>query len=159
MYVRTESPEVISDPSNPNADTALIDMHPATFDNWTDAAMDVGQVFSDPLHGITIQNLGQDAAGATLQITMPRDTVPPSAPAGLSAVANGTSAVLHWTAATDNYTVAAYVVARDGTQIATPETTDFTGLPLMQPWRPRLTSASASSRTPAGSLPRFRGVR
>jgi hypothetical protein len=131
VYVRTESPEVISDPSNPNADTALIDMHPATFDNWTDAAMDVGQVFSDPLHGITIQNLGQDAAGATLQITMPRDTVPPSAPAGLSAVANGTSAVLHWTAATDNYTVAAYVVARDGTQIATPETTDFTDTGLV----------------------------
>ena len=40
--VRTESPEVASDPSNPNADTALIDMHPATRDDWTDAAMDLG---------------------------------------------------------------------------------------------------------------------
>jgi hypothetical protein len=131
VYVRTESPEVLSDPSNPNADTALIDMHPATFDNWTDAAMDVGQVFSDPLRGIAIQDLGQDAAGATLQITMPRDTVPPTAPGGLSAVANGTSALLHWTAATDDFTVANYVVARDGAQIATLETTDFTDTGLV----------------------------
>ena len=86
-------------------------MHPATAGDWNDAAMDVGQVFSDPLRGITIQDIGQDAAGATLQITMPRDTIPPSAPGGLSAVASGTSAVLHWNAATDDFAVADYVVA------------------------------------------------
>ena len=59
--------------------------------------MDVGQIFSDPCSSITIQDLGQDAAGATLLINLPRDTVPPSAPSGLTAVASGTSAVLHWT--------------------------------------------------------------
>ena len=56
VLIRTESPEIYSNPSDPNADTALIDMHPASFDDWTDAAMDVGQTFSDPLHSITIQD-------------------------------------------------------------------------------------------------------
>ena len=49
VLIRTESPEVISNPSDPNADTALIDMHPETQPDWNDAAMDIGQVFSDPL--------------------------------------------------------------------------------------------------------------
>jgi hypothetical protein len=131
VLIRTESPEVFSDPSDPNADTALIDMHPLTQPDWTDAAMDAGQVFSDPLRGISIQDLGQDASGAILQVTMPRDTIPPAAPTGLSAVANGTSAVLHWNAAVDDLTVADYVVTRDGTQIATPDTTDFTDTGLV----------------------------
>lgn len=131
VLIRTESPEVFSDPSDPNADTALIDMHPLTQPDWTDAAMDAGQVFSDPLRGISIQDLGQDASGAILQVTMPRDTIPPAAPTGLSAVANGTNAVLHWNAALDDLTVADYVVTRDGTQIATPDTTDFTDTGLV----------------------------
>jgi hypothetical protein len=131
VLIRTESPEVFSDPSDPNADTALIDMHPVTQPDWTDAAMDAGQVFSDPLRGISIQDLGQDASGAILQVTMPRDTIAPAAPTGLSAVASGTSAVLHWNAAVDDLTVADYVVTRDGTQIATPDTTDFTDTGLV----------------------------
>jgi hypothetical protein len=131
VLIRTESPEITSSPANPNTDTALIDMHPATTPNWTDAAMDVGQVFSDPLRGVTIQNLGQDATGATLQITLPRDAVPPSAPAGLSAVASGRSAVLHWTAATDDFAVDGYVVKRDGIDAGTTPATDFTDTGLV----------------------------
>jgi len=126
VLIRTESPEITTSPTNPNADTGLIDMHPATYADWDDAAMDAGQVFSDPLRGITIQNLGQDANGATVQVTMPRDTIPPGAPTGLSAVASGTNAVLHWNAASDDFTVADYIVSRDGKQIATAEATDFT---------------------------------
>jgi hypothetical protein len=107
------------------ADTLLIDMHPATPATWDDAAMDPGQVFTDPVAGVTIQNLGQDASGATLAVTGPQDVVPPNAPTGLSAVANGTSAILHWTAATDDYEVDSYVVKRDGVVIAGSTATDF----------------------------------
>ena len=134
VLIRTESPQISSNPSNPNADTGLIDMHPGTGASgapWSDAAMDIGQVFNDPLRGIMIQNLGQDAAGATLQITLPRDAVPPSAPAGLSAVASGTTATLRWTAATDDYAVDDYVVTRDGTQVGTPTDTTFTDTGLV----------------------------
>ncbi|MDP9257902.1 MAG: hypothetical protein M3Q31_15305 [Actinomycetota bacterium] len=131
VLIRTESPQVYSNPSDPNADTGLIDMHPETQPDWNDAAMDIGQVFSDPLRGITIQDLGQDGAGATLQVSMPRDTIPPSMPSGLSAVASGTNAVLHWNGASDDLAVAGYVVARDGTQVGTADTTDFTDTGLV----------------------------
>jgi hypothetical protein len=126
VLIRTESPEIASNPVHPNADTALIDMHPATQGDWTDAAMDVGQVFSDVLHGISITNVGQDASGVMLAISVPGDTLPPSAPGGLSAVANGTTAVLRWSAATDDFSVDDYVVKRDGAQVGTPTATDFT---------------------------------
>ena len=85
--------------------------------------MDVGQVFSDRLHGITIKDVGQDAAGVTLAITVPGDTLPPSAPSGLSAVADGTTVLLRWSAAIDDFSVDDYVVKRDGAQVGTPVTT------------------------------------
>jgi hypothetical protein len=131
VLIRTESPEVASNPAHPNADTALIDMHPESQENWTDAAMDPGQVFNDRLHGISIRNVGQDASGVSLAITVPGDTLPPSAPSGLSAVADGTSAQLRWNAATDDFSVDDYVVARDGSQVGTPVTTDFTDTGLV----------------------------
>jgi hypothetical protein len=106
------------------ADTLLIDMHSATAGNWGDAAMDVGQVFDDPVAGVSIQNLGEDAGGATLAITL-RDSVAPNAPSGLTAVASGTSAILHWTAATDDYQVDHYIVSRNGIPIASLTGTDF----------------------------------
>ena len=62
---------------------------------------------------------------------MPRDTLPPSAPSGLSAVASGTTALLHWSAATDDFAVDDYVVKRDGAQVGTPATTDFTDAGLV----------------------------
>jgi chitodextrinase len=130
VYVRTESPQL---PGYPNrADTALIDMHPTTGSPpWVDARMTVGQVFNDPLRGILIQDLAEDAHGATLAITMPADTTPPSSPGGLSAVASGTGVSLQWTAAGDDVGVASYRVSRDGTQLAaqTAMTFDDSGLP------------------------------
>jgi hypothetical protein len=135
VYIRTESPEAVGDLANLNfADTALIDMHPTTgaaTSAWSDAAFDVGQVFSDPLRGIQIQDLGQDASGATLQVVMPQDTIPPSALTGLSAVVTGTSAALNWGAASDDITIDHYVVTRDGSQVGSPETTDFTDTGLV----------------------------
>ena len=126
VLIRTEVP--VSDPNDP--DTALIDMHPAT-PGWGDAAMDVGQAFSDPLSNVTIQNVGQDASGATLLLNVPLDTVPPSAPGGLTAVAADTSAVLHWTAASDDYSVYYYRVERDGVLVGAPTATDFTDTGLV----------------------------
>jgi chitodextrinase len=131
VLIRTESPDVASNPSHPNADTALIDMHPETQDDWTDAAMDPGQVFNDRLHGISIRNVGQDASGVTLAITVPGDTLPPSAPSGLAAVADGTTAQLRWNAATDDFSVDDYVVKRDGAQVGTPVATSFTDTGLV----------------------------
>jgi hypothetical protein len=155
VLIRTESPEIASSAGDPNADTALIDMHPGTQPDWDDAAMDVGQVFSDPLSAITIKDLGQDAAGATLQVTMPLDSVPPGLPSDLSAVARGTSAVLSWSAAVDDLSVAGYVVTRDGTQIATVDATDFTDSGLTPGKKVRYTVAAvdaAGNVGPAASV-------
>jgi hypothetical protein len=139
VFVRTEG----SGPGEGNGpDTLLIDMHPATSGDWSDAAMDVGQTFSDPIAGVTITNLVQDAGGAELAISAPKDVVPPSAPSGLTAIANGTSAVLHWTAATDDYQVDGYVVTRDGENVATTATTDFVDSDRV-PGRPVAYSVSA----------------
>ena len=54
IYVRTESPEVMQGVSFPNADTALIDMHPGSTSSptSTDAKMDPLQIFNDALGGI-----------------------------------------------------------------------------------------------------------
>ena len=89
-----------------NADTALIDMHPATRGDWSDAAMDVGQVFSDPLqqHHDPERRPGRQRA-RRWRSTSRATRVPPSAPGGLTAVAGGTTVALHWTAASDDYAV------------------------------------------------------
>jgi hypothetical protein len=127
VLVRTDASH--TDGNSP--DTLLLDMHPLTGANWTDAAMDLGQVFSDPATGITIRVASQDATGATLEISAPRDSVPPSATTGLTATASGTSVALHWVAATDDFQVDSYVVTRDGTAVGTPAGTDFTDTGLV----------------------------
>jgi hypothetical protein len=128
VLIHTEAPGS-NDANDPDA--LLVDMHPGTPAGWGDAAMDVSQAFGDPLSGISIQNLGQDAGGATLQISAPRDSVPPSAVAGLTATASGTSAILHWTPASDDFQVDSYVVTRDGTPVGSPTTGDFTDTGLL----------------------------
>jgi hypothetical protein len=132
VYVRTESPQPHGYPNG--SDTVLIDMHPTTGPataGWADAALGGGEIFNDPLRGILIQNVAQDANGATLAITMPVDTTPPGSPGRLSAVTSGGSVALQWTAAGDDFGVVSYHVARDGTQIGAPAATNFsdTGLP------------------------------
>jgi len=83
------------------------------------------------MSGISIRNVGQDASGVTLAITVPGDTLPPSAPSGLAAVADGTTAQLRWNAATDDFSVDDYVVKRDGAQVGTPVATSFTDTGLV----------------------------
>jgi hypothetical protein len=58
--------------------------------------------------------------------TTPTDTTSPSAPAGLTGAAAGsTAANLSWSASTDNVGVAGYIVRRNGVQVATPATTTY----------------------------------
>jgi hypothetical protein len=130
VYIRTESPDIVNGDVPPNgSDTALIDMHPTTGVGsapWADARMAAGEIFNDPLRGITIQSGVQDDGGATLAITMPLDTAPPSRPGRLSAAISGTTVALQWTAASDDFGVASYAVARDGAQVGTTGTIAFT---------------------------------
>jgi chitodextrinase len=68
-----------------------------------------------------------NAAGTTPSV----DTTPPSTPTGLTGAATGsTGANLSWSASTDNVGVTAYILLRNGVQIATPAATSFadTGL-------------------------------
>jgi glucose/arabinose dehydrogenase len=68
----------------------------------------------------------RDAAGNvsqasdTVTIAVPQcapDTVPPTAPTGLSGVADGTTANLTWTSSTDDVGVRAYDIYRDGAKV------------------------------------------
>src|SRR3989441_4026059 len=64
-----------------------------------------------------------NGAGTTPSV----DTTAPSTPAGLTgATAGSTGASLSWSASTDNVGVTAYILLRNGVQIATPATTSFT---------------------------------
>jgi hypothetical protein len=126
VYIRTESPEPASTPNR--SDTVLIDMLPTSGPPsapWADARLTLTQIFSDPVRGITIQDLAEDANGATLAITMPVDTTPPGLPGRLSAVVSGTSVALQWTPASDDFGVASYSVARDGASLGSTATTSF----------------------------------
>jgi hypothetical protein len=136
VFVRTESPDMINGHIPPNgSDTALVDMHPTTGVGnapWADARMGLGQVFSDPLRGVTIQDVAEDASGATLTITLPLDTTPPGSPVRLSATVSGRTVVLQWTAAGDDRGVASYSVARNGLVLGSVTTTTFTDSGIVQ---------------------------
>src|SRR5258708_9060523 len=73
----------------------------------------------------------ETAPGNGVGTTPPVDTTPPSLPTGLTGAAAGSSgANLSWSASTDNVGVTAYILLRNGVQVATPATTSFadTGL-------------------------------
>jgi chitodextrinase len=126
VLVHTESPDIIN--FFGDSDTALIDMHPtAGFPSaqWQDAAMGVGQTFDDAATGISIRDVAQGASGATLAITMPVDTQPPSSPGRIAAVVSGTDVALQWTPAGDNFGVASYTVARDGASLGSTTATTY----------------------------------
>src|SRR2546426_6240236 len=63
-----------------------------------------------------------NGAGTTPSV----DTTPPSTPTGLTGAAAGsTGASLSWSASTDNVGVTAYILLRNGVQVATPATTTY----------------------------------
>ena len=132
VLIHTESPDIISMFSD--SDTALIDMHPTGGfppTQWENAAMSVGQIFDDPARGISIQSVTQGVSGATLAITMPADTQPPSSPGRVSALVSGTDVALQWTPAGDNFAIASYTVARDGAPLGSTAATSYGDSGLM----------------------------
>src|SRR5436309_11100019 len=87
-----------------------------------------------------------NGAGTTPSV----DTTPPSTPIGLTGAAAGsTGASLSWSASTDNVGVIAYILLRNGVQVATPATTSFadTGLSAAATY-----SYSVAARDAAGNL-------
>jgi len=87
-----------------------------------------------------------NGAGTTPSV----DTTPPSTPTGLTGAAAGsTGASLSWSASTDNVGVTAYILLRNGVQVATPATTSFvdTGLSAATTY-----SYSVSARDAAGNI-------
>src|SRR5882672_5518016 len=97
----------------------------------------------------------RDAAGnispnsASVSITI-ADTTAPTTPIGLTAAAAGsTGANLSWSASTDNVGVTAYIVRRNGVQVATPATTSYadTGLSAATTY-----SYTVAARDAAGNL-------
>jgi chitodextrinase len=96
--------------------TKLIDTTPGT-SSYNDAPLTVGQTLTDPVSHISITTISVDASGALIRVT---ESVPPSAPGGLSGVPFGAHAVdLSWSAATDNVAVTGYRLQRDGVDLGT----------------------------------------
>ena len=163
VYIRTESPAVMQGATSPNADTALIDMHPssASSPTWTDAKMDAQQVFNDALSGILIQDIAETPTDVTLSITVP--VSPPGTTGGGSAGATPPASVsaptpapapptpptdvtakptkagevlLTWRGSAGVFGISGYRVLRDGAVIATTSSTayvDRTPQPGAQP--------------------------
>jgi chitodextrinase len=69
---------------------------------------------------------GNTATSADVTVTVANDTIPPAAPANLTAAASSSSQIdLSWSAATDNVAVVGYRVSRNGTVIATTTATSY----------------------------------
>src|SRR5207249_634021 len=82
--------------------------------------------------------------------TPPVDTTPPTMPTGLTGMAAGpTTANLSWSASTDNVGVTAYILLRNGVQVAMPATTSFadTGLSAATTY-----SYTVAARDAAGNI-------
>src|SRR2546426_1964121 len=87
-----------------------------------------------------------NGAGATPSV----DTTAPSMPTGLTgATAGSTGASLSWSASTDNVGVTAYILLRNGVQVATPATASFgdTGLSAATTY-----SYTVAARDAAGNI-------
>jgi chitodextrinase len=85
---------------------AVTGLTPDTAYTFTVRARDAAANWSDP--------------SAPLVVSTPPDTAAPTAPAGLTAtVISVSSFTLNWTAATDNVSVTAYEISRDGTVVGT----------------------------------------
>src|SRR2546426_8499394 len=87
-----------------------------------------------------------NGAGATPSV----DTTAPSMPTGLTGAAAGsTGANLSWSASTDNVGVTAYILLRNGVQVATPASTSFadTGLSAATTY-----SYTVAARDAAGNI-------
>ncbi len=92
---------------------------------------DNGSFFPNTLYQYTIKAkdaAGNLSSGVSTSVTTPAalDLIPPSAPTNLLATPSATQVALSWTASTDNVGVTGYKIFRDGIQVGTSATTNFT---------------------------------
>src|SRR5213596_3154871 len=114
--VRRNGVQVATPATTSYADTGL---SAATTYSYTVAARDAAG------------NISPNSASVSVTTAIAADTTPPTTPTGLTAaVAGSTGANLSWSASTDNVGVTAYIVSRNGVQVATPATSSYadTGL-------------------------------
>jgi chitodextrinase len=110
----------------------LLDMNPSTT-TFSDAALLVGQTFTDTASGISVTTVAVGTTGATVRVQFGPDTVPPSPVGQLAATTSAASDVnLTWAAATDNLEVAAYQVTRDAVVLGTTRDTTWNDAGLAQ---------------------------
>jgi len=104
---------------------------PATT-SYTDTGLSAGATYSYTVAARDAAgNISPNSASVSVTTAIAADTTPPTMPSGLTAAAAGsTGANLAWSASTDNVGVTAYIVRRNGVQVATPATTSYadTGL-------------------------------
>ena len=104
---------------------------PATT-SYADAGLSAGATYSYTVAARDAAgNTSPNSASVSVTTAIAADTTPPTMPSGLTAAAAGsTGANLAWSASTDNVGVTAYIVRRNGVQVATPATTSYadTGL-------------------------------
>jgi fibronectin type 3 domain-containing protein len=101
--------------------------------NYSDTGLGIGSTHSYTVKAFDAANNLSAASNTATASTQGTDTIPPTAPTGLTATGSSTTTIdLVWTASTDNFAVTGYKVFRDGgpTEIATVTTTSFsdTGL-------------------------------
>src|SRR5213596_590915 len=100
--------------------------------SFTDTGLSAGATYSYTVAARDAAgNISPNSASVSVTTAIAADTTPPSTPSGLTAAAAGsTGANLAWSASTDNVGVTAYIVSRNGVQVATPATSSYadTGL-------------------------------
>jgi len=100
--------------------------------SYTDTGLSAGATYSYTVAARDAAgNTSPNSASVSVTTAIAADTTPPTMPSGLTAAAAGsTGANLAWSASTDNVGVTAYIVRRNGVQVATPATTSYadTGL-------------------------------
>jgi chitinase len=103
----------------------LLDTTPGT-SSYSDAPLQPGQSFTDPLSGVTITTVSVSAGVANVNVSWGPDGIAPSTPANVNVASTGaTTAQVTWSASTDNVGVAGYRVYRDNVLKGTVSTPSF----------------------------------
>jgi chitodextrinase len=103
--------------------TQLIDTRPATT-TFADAPLRFDRRFRDYKSGVTIRVTALGTWSAKVAITLPADTIAPTAPAAVTAASTSTSAIaLGWKPGTDNRAVTGYRIWRNGALLTTSSAT------------------------------------
>ena len=101
-------------PDSKRVQSMLLDMNPST-SGFGDAALAVGQTFTDTPNDISIKTTSINSNGAKLRIQVGPDTVPPTTPGNLTASLGADKSItLRWSAASDDLEVTGYRISRNG---------------------------------------------